>query len=214
MKKTTLLLLIILLFQGVIFASTNRFVSVGYQMGKFNEKSSYEGATLKATMTAHGITSSSYTFKEGHDTGTFLYSSLLFPSTGTLSAGGVTEEVDFSAYDYIHTVSFIAGPGYNYTINNNLSLHYGFGVKLMSIYGMIDTYSDTFSTSSYALGVGADIGVLFEVSDKYFFHAGSMVGFDFLSHTTITLNGESDSGFAKNYSLMTFAPYIGFTRKF
>lgn len=214
MKKTTLFLLVILLFQGVIFASTDRFVSVGYQMGKYKEKSSYDGATMKTKMTSHGIALSRYSFKEGIDSGTFLQASFLFPSTGSISDGITTEEVSFSMYDYIHNASLIAGPGYRYTINNNLSLHYGFGVKFMSLYGSIDTFVATFSTSSFTLGVGADVGLVFDISNQSMFQFGSIIGYDFLSHTTITLNGESDSGFANNYSLMTFAPYIGFTRKF
>jgi hypothetical protein len=72
--------------------------------------------------------------------------------------------------------------------------------------GYSGTY--TFSIRSLNFGIGGDIGIKYDITDMFFLNIGSIITFDFASHTSVSSSFGNTSDWEKDYFSLGLRPYI------
>jgi hypothetical protein len=222
MKKNICLVILILGVCASVFSfsPSESSISLGFGWGNAFESAEEGGKTVKTYMGSPGITLESYQFWNGHNVGLFANAGFLFPVKMTSDASGVKTDVDLSIYDYLFQENLIIGPGFRRGLNDRFTLLVGVGLDLLfniaayskSVYvgyGWINNVSH--STFSFGMGIGGDVGVKFDITDKVFLKLGSTVSYDFLCYSSIRTNLSAignQSGWVSGYSMIGFRPYL------
>ena len=154
-----------------------------------------------------------YVYYRTLDVGLFVHDIFAFPKSGTSEINGTKINADFSIYDFIMQVGIIIGPGFRYNINNNLKLQFGIGLSFMELVAAYSQYIPYYETVGYSqlsfnFGIGGDIGIKCDITDIFFLNIGSIITFDFASHTSISSSYGNASDWAKDYFMFGLRPYI------
>ncbi len=215
MKKFCLAVLIGTLSSVAVFGESETWLSIGFEYGSFFEHASDSGITTDSYMASPGIALSTYTFWNRKNVGFFIHDSFLFPTNILTTINGTTTDIDLGIYDLLVQVGIIIGPGFRYSFNKNIKLHYGIGLSFLETVANYSSYSSYYGTTiSYSMfafnfGVGGDIGVKYDVSDIIYLDVGTILNYDFKNYTLISSSFSDASSWSnRNYRMISFRPYI------
>jgi hypothetical protein len=220
-KNICLIVLIFGVYSSVFsFSPSESSMSLGFGWGNAFESAEEGGNAIKTYLGSPGITLEAYQFWNGHNIGLFVNAGFLFPVKMTSDVTGTKTNVDLSIYDFLFQENLIIGPGFRYGLNDRFTLQAGLGLDVLfltaayskSVYaGYGWTNNVSYSTFSIGLGIGGDVGVKFDITDKVFLKLGSAISYDFLCYTSIRTNISAvgnQSGWASGYSLINVRPYL------
>jgi hypothetical protein len=212
-KRVFLVFALITGISTMAFSLSESWSSFGFEYGNFFETASDGANTAKTYMASPGINLNVYSFWNGMDVGLFVHDIFAFPQRGTLEINGNKTYVDLSVYDFIMQVGIIIGPGFRYSINDNLKLQFGIGLSFMELVGTYSQYIPYYGTVSYSqlsfnFGIGCDIGIKYDITDTFFLNIGSIITLDFASHSSISSSYGNASNLAKDYFMFGLRPYI------
>lgn len=220
MNKHFLLVVLLVVSPNLLtFAQNNSWVSLGFEYGNYLETATIEGSTVDSYCGSPGISASSYIFWNRSPVGLFLHSSLLFPSTMEATIDGTTSDVDLDIYDFIIQYNLLIGPGFHVDFSDRALLHTGIGFHfvMMAAEYTIDTeYYDSFyfNTTSYSYGLGGDIGLKINLTNRFCIDGGIILSYDLKTYTEVTTSvGSASDWSGSGYKMIAFNPYIsaGFT---
>jgi hypothetical protein len=213
-KKLLILTVLSVSVSSVVFPVTESWVGLGFGWEHFFESSTADGQRAKAYLSAPGIAFNSYGFWNRGNVGIFTSMAFLFPDKGSIDVDGIRADVDLSVYDTLFQFNLTIGPGFRFNLSENVSLQLGAGLNYMQTTGAYTTYVAGYSDKigyamlAFNLGLGGDIGIKFDITDSFFFCAGSALSYDFANHTAVYSSFGSASGWAGNYSMMGIRPYL------
>jgi hypothetical protein len=221
-KKNIYLVILILgaYTSAFSFSPSESSMSLGFGWGQFFERTEGGGNTAKTYMGSPGVTLEAYQFWNGHNIGVFANLGFLFPTKMTSDVSGVKTDVDLSIYDYLFQENLIIGPGFRHSFNDRFTLLAGLGLDILfslasysrSVYvGYGWLYNISFAALSFNLGIGGDVGIRFDITDKAFLKFGSTISYDFLCYSSIWTNVSAignQSGWASSYSMIGLRPYL------
>jgi hypothetical protein len=201
---------------GFVFADTAEAEQV--ETGKLTEvwySSGFEfGNSFEHTdegtfyIGAPGFNMNAYSFQDKKNVGAFFHYSFLFPVVKPYE----TYDIQFD---------FIFGPGFRHNLSENLKLQFGVGIDWSVMYGSYTERLSPRKVQSRAImnwGVGADVGVKYDIVDFFFINAGVTLSYMFFNHTSLyETSWTSDSKFTqtttfddniKGYGLFGARPYL------
>jgi opacity protein-like surface antigen len=218
-KKLIIALLAVAALSGAVFADTESeaeqvetgkltegWYSFGFEFGNSFEHTD-EGTFY---IGAPGFNLNAYSFRNKKNVGVFFHYSFLFP----VVKSDETYDVQF---DYIF------GPGFRYSLSENLKLKFGAGISWSIISGNYTERSSPKKEQSRVAmnwGVGADAGIKYDITDSFFINAGVALSYMFFNHTSLyetSWSRTSDSEFSrkttfddsiKGYGLFSARPYL------
>jgi hypothetical protein len=206
MKKVVTMCIVIFSIIGSVFATTENWCSFGYEMGRFL---TLEGDDTKYTMNSGGIGCSAFTFEEGSNSGLYLHATFLLPTTGTKIQNGNTTEIPYSEYDFISLIESIVGYGLRTKIIDGISTYCGLGLSFQQLVGNQENSSSYYCISEYLAGIGGEIGLKVDFSDKWYLEFGTVGTFDFMGFNTISSTATGTTSYwLDNYSKFSARPYI------
>jgi hypothetical protein len=195
---------------GVAFSLEEAWLSTGFEFGNSIEHTD-DGSTY---IGAPGFNINGYSFGDKKDIGFFFHYAFLFPSV--VSGSG-------EAKDYDLQWEFIIGPGFRYSLSDDLKLQFGVGLDWMPIIAAYTENSETgasvdYSKVAYNLGAGADIGIKYDIKDYFYINAGLTLSYMFYNYTSLTSVVELPNDISrrtqlfhdnvKPYSMFGIKPYI------
>jgi hypothetical protein len=188
------------------FSLQETWFSMGFEFGNSIENSSDEGT---AYIGAPGFNLNGYSFSDKRNIGAFFHWSTLFPVIA--GGNGNIEEYDVQT-------EFIVGPGFRYTITENLKLQFGIGFDWMLNWANYNKNAVDFTKSAYNLGIGGDIGIKYDVTDFFYINGGVILSYMFYNNTWLYASEKTSNiketrtriydGNIKNYSMVGIKPYI------
>jgi hypothetical protein len=172
-----------ILVSASVFALTETWGTIGFEWGNFFEDTPASGNTF---LSSPGLTSNAYSFKDRKDSGVFVHTSVLFPVIKTANGDAAAPETDISKFDSIIQLGMIIGPGFRHHFNERLKLIFGFGFDIIERIAWSSEYDGDTATQEYYnfscnMGVGGDVGVKYDLSDKLFINVGAAISVDFLT---------------------------------
>ena len=209
MRKVIFFALVAVMGANPLFAQQESWISMGFEFGNSFEYTDGGNTYIGAP----GFNISGYSFYDKKDAGFFFHYSFLFP---------VLINGDGSIYDYDLQWEFIIGPGFRYNFNENLKLQFGIGIDWMFIFASYNqnilgnlTY---FAKDASNFGIGADIGIKYDITDYFYINAGLTVSYMFYNYTSIsssysptnyeTILTQIFDGNIKGYGMLGIKPYI------
>jgi hypothetical protein len=219
------------LFIGVnltLFSLSETWVSMGLEYGFYFENVSDYGDNLKqfpfkvytgkSTMNSLGVNFKTYKFWNDNNVGLFTHNIIAFPKIGTTNK----PHVDLDTDRFLVQVGLIIGPGFRYNFNDNVLLQFGLGLNIMGTIldfntpvtfidlnsGLIFSDMTEYGTLAFNFGVGADIGIKFDLTDNFFINIGSIATIDFANSTTVLSAFNNGGDWAKKYSMFGVRPYL------
>ena len=195
------------------FSPSESSTGLGFGWGNFFEGASKGGDSATAHMSAPGITSNAYGFWNKGNVGIFSNIAFLLPNEGTLNINGTETTVDLSAYDVLFLFNASIGPGFRLPVNEKLTVRFGVGLNYMQTTGSYSRFIQGAGNVGFALlgfnfGIGGDVGAKFDITDVFFISIGSTFSYDFASHVSLNSSFGNTSGWASNYSMFGFRPYL------
>jgi len=213
--RQLLLILILIAVATPVFSESESSIGLGFGWGNFFENTKEDGDAIKTYVGSPGITLDSFQFWNGHNIGLFANVGFLFPTKMTMDINGAKNSVDLSLYDFLFQDSIMIGSGFRYNINERFTLLCGLGLDFLMTFGKYTRETFLFSNVTYSmltisLGIGSDIGIKFDITDIVFIKLGSTLAYDFLCYSSASSNvsSVSVSGWASNYSMFSFRPYL------
>jgi hypothetical protein len=193
MKK--LIIVGLMLLSSSLFALTEGWMAFGFEWGNSFEKDS-------AYLSSLGTNWSVYSFDDKKNIGTFMRSSFLFP---------------FNADDFAAQIGLMTGVAFRLPMSERLNIHAGLAPQIMLMTGgSTDEGDNPFSHSSISLdlGIGADAGIKFDITDIIFINAGVEFSYSFANYSSKTsarLDGSEQKrieSWAKDYMQFGVRPYL------
>jgi hypothetical protein len=210
MKNIIFFTLVTVIGISPLFSQEETWFSKGFEFGNSIERTN-SGTTYIA---APGFILNAYSFYNKKDFGWFIHYSFLFP---TFTSG------DGNIRDYELQWEFIIGPGFRHSFNENLKFRCGAGIDWMPIFATYNEkiYGDSVDFSKLAsnIGVGADAGIKFDITDFLYINGGLRVSYMFYNYTLIsseqrvsndeTTRRQIYDGSINGYGMFAIKPYIG-----
>jgi hypothetical protein len=157
---------------------------------------------------APGFNMSVYGFNDRKPVGFFVHYGLLFPVVSTLE----------HIRDYDMQVDMLVGPVLRFPPRGNLTLYCGAGFDLVVTSGSHSEGDIWYSRSAFDLGIGADIGLKYDITDAVHIQGGMVVSYMFFNNTSsssrettgriTTITSISDDNI-EGYGQFGAKPYIG-----
>ena len=201
MKKTVLILLILLLF--TVFASGSResWASVGGEVGHAMETQSVGGTQINTTLNTIGLHFTALQFDNGEDIGVIIHDSFHLPIGGKITIGETPLDYSFSDADFKSYIGIMVGPAFRKPLGGGKDFYIGAGPSVQQI-----AVSAGNSVISYLFGIGANTGVKMDIGEKTYWDVGVMADISFYSYVTSSSSPNGQSGSMFNLSLR---PHIG-----
>ncbi len=204
MKKLLLVIVSVLLCTKVFALGTYNSIGLHFSVPVLFEKTENNSIEQKLTMTSIAFGLDAMTlFSE--KIGIFANLDISFPQKihTERTRRGKTETYTFdrSDYDSLWGISLMAGPAFA-IIRTDRTL---FTVSPGLHYKMLSAKVASYSNSSYAFGIGANIQDSISIGDKGCFLFGCDLIYDF--YGTPVIDGNSDSDRISDF---TFKPFVGF----
>ncbi|MDR1072892.1 MAG: hypothetical protein LBL45_04365 [Treponema sp.] len=195
--------IVIILFiccNNLIFSQEETWLAIGFDFGNYIEHNNNENAYIPHL----GFNISGYEFENKKDIGIFVHHSFLFP-VGTNG-------------DYNFQWEFISGPGFRHHFNENLKLQFGVGPALTLLTAKYVQDSLDYSKFLWGVGVGADVGIKYDVNEYFYLNAGVTFSYIFagdMAHYSSaktsndqTIRTRITDGWIKGYGLFGIKPYL------
>ena len=215
MKKILFFLIIFLGLKVSVFAFTSEaWLRFGLEYGNFFGKfSDYINTDAKNSYTGSlGLNFGGYRFFDDADLGVFVHGFFAVPLINPANN-------NFSGYNFRFQTGLVFGFGFRHSLGERLTFKCAFGLNLlMSLLGYRD-YSllqgnILFETTLIDIGIGGDIGLKFDITERFFLSAGSIVTFDSLrfkwarvSFIDLSEEGRA-SGRVGGFTMVAVRPYI------
>jgi hypothetical protein len=198
MKRIIGISLCLLFASGLAFSLEEIALSSGFEFENIIGGESYLGAP--------GANMSGYAFWEGKNIGAFINGSLAFPLIGK-------SENDTPDFQW----SVLFGPAFRFRFSEQWGLHIGIGLDMSVSHAWYSENGADFRGAVCNFGVGADVGVIYDLTDTFFIKAGTGLSFDFLDISSVhqrstdiwVLNGDQNGSWRLNVK-----PYIAFGMNF
>ncbi|GHV12974.1 hypothetical protein FACS189491_07040 [Spirochaetia bacterium] len=143
-----------------------------------------------------------YSFWNHKNFGIFYHGSFAFPVVG--------EGKDNHDFQW----EGIFGPAFRIRFTDKLMLQTGIGIGGSGLFARYEENGDDYFRAIFNFGVGADAGLKFDITDKFFIKGGANVMWSFLggsvAHETSRSGDWSRDRNPKGYSTLTVNPYITF----
>ncbi|MDR2193738.1 MAG: porin family protein [Treponema sp.] len=205
MKKLVMAALFLLFGTAMAFAQQEIWFSMGFEFGNsiehYNDETTYIGSP--------GFNVNAYGFSEKRDVGMFFHYGYLFP---IVTAGGR------DLADYGFHMDFMLGPGFRYSFNDNLKLLFGIGIDWIPIFAEYAKDGKDYSKIVNNLGIGADIGIKYDITDYFYISGGVALSYMFYNHTSLYSYETSTHDtkvctriideHIKGYGMFTAKPYL------
>ena len=167
-----------------------------------------KGNDMKSLNTgALGLDLSSFQFINNKPIGYFFQLTMPILLTDNLESGSTVYRLP----DYVFGAAFM------HKINSNLALYIGLGAEFKFIAVESDKTKSSERNATY--GLATDIGLTYNFTNALFFSIGSKASYAYANdrRATSAIDDSKDSktfrrdfdGFVRNFSLFSFAPYIG-----
>jgi hypothetical protein len=170
------------LVSASVCALTETWETIGFEWGNFFEDNPASGNTF---LSSPGFGGSVYSFRDRRDSGKFFHTSVLFPVFKSTDGGGTQLETDIANFDSVMQAAMIIGPGFRHHFNERLDLIFGFGFDITERFAWLsERDGDTttqYTNYSFNMGVGGDVGVKYDITDKMFLSAGAAISVGFLT---------------------------------
>ncbi|MDR2485591.1 MAG: hypothetical protein LBD55_09370 [Treponema sp.] len=210
MKKCSILMFLSLWGSAALFSLQETWLTTGFEFGNYLAHNT--GGTFYSG--APGFNLKGYAFEDGTNIGFFFYYSFLFPIISTEDREGANHN-GFQG-------EFIFGPGFRYGFNDNLKLNFGIGFNWTFIISEYTAQGDPhvldYSKWQSNLGVGADVGIKYDITDGVYISTGIGLSCLFLNYTSITRSYSPSAdetikirlfdGRQDEFVLFGFKPYI------
>jgi len=205
MKKVFFVAILLVSMDFLAFSQIEEsWASIGFEFGNSfvkypDEKVGYLGAP--------GFNVNVYQFSNMRNIGIFFHFAALFPAIEK-----------HNNINYLFQYEWMFGPGFRYSLNNNLYLHFGIGLNVTSpLYATYNKESVDYHFEATNLGIGSDVGLKFNFSDKYYLNFGLALAYDFISFKYIesrsndgnTRTRISDNFYIMDFGMLGIRPYIG-----
>jgi hypothetical protein len=186
-----------MLLSSSLFALTEKWAGLGFEWGNFFEK---DGEYISSP----GVDLSVYSFDDRKNIGTFVRASFLFPPN--------TDNFGLSQ-------GMMMGVAFRLPVNKWLNIHAGLAPQFMLMSESSTDDGDnplSYSSLSFDLGVGADAGIKFDITDIIFINAGIGLSYSFSNYTSKTSVRRDGSerktieGWAADYARFSVRPYFTF----
>jgi hypothetical protein len=161
-----------------------------------------------------GINLSSYGFwNHEKNIGIFTNMGLLLPYKNPLATNTIGND-----FNQVVSGEFLMGPAFRYHINEELKLYYGFGINL-SVFNFFNKVSDDdkFWDQRLGIGIGGDVGLKYDIADKFYINIGTTLVYNFLNYRVAestsdnwTTTRRDSAGWVNNFSMVGIRPYIAF----
>jgi len=193
MKK--LIIVGLMLLSSSLFALTEKWAAFGFEWGNFFEN---DGAYISSP----GINLSVYSFDDRKNIGTFTRASFLYP---------------INADDSFSQMGMMMGVAFRLPVSKRLNIHAGLAPQFIAMFGSSTDESEnplSHSSMSFDLGLGADAGIKFDITDVLFINAGIELSYSFANYsskTSVRRDGSewtNTEGWAKDYAQFGARPYF------
>jgi hypothetical protein len=172
MKNAGLIVGLLLCVNSLAFSIQESWMSAGFEFGNYVEFGPDHEFTY---LGSPGFDFNMYTFKDRQNIGLYWHFSGLFP---------VIEKSDKTPYDYLLQYDWIMGPGFRYPLGKNLTLAFGVGVEVMApLYAKYTENSIDYSLVLFNLGLGGEVGIKYNFTDKFYLNAGLSLSHSFINRT-------------------------------
>jgi hypothetical protein len=206
MKKIFCILILLLGINFFVFSQVETWTSIGFEFGNSLEQYPDKEVTY---LGAPGFNLNLYSFYDLKNIGFFFHFAALFP---------VIENNSNINSDYSLQYDWIIGPGFRYAVNDNLNVHFGAGFHMTyPLYKKYQKESIDYALIAVNLGIGGDIGLKYDFTDKFYVDFGLTLSYDFFN--IVNLYSYSDGGKTQKilsedihtmkYALVGVKPYIG-----
>jgi hypothetical protein len=209
MKKFVVVLALILAANTALFSLEEGWLATGTNFGNYFQSDSALGNFYAGSF---GINLSSYGFwNHEKNIGLFTNMGLLLPYKNPLAANTIDNN-----FNQVVSMEFLVGPGFRYHISEKLKLHYGIGIN-GSVFNFFNrvTGDNKSMDKRIGLGIGGDIGLKYDITNKFYLNFGTALGYNFLNYriaestTDNWTNTKRDSsGWVSNFSMIGIRPYI------
>jgi len=219
MRKAILIFMLTIGLCSLAFAEHETWLSIGHERAFFMDTYSISGETVDTNIFSSGANLSAYRFF-GDTIGMFAHSSFLFPQKGWEWSDDGVHSLDLSDTSLNIQWGTLIGIAFRFSVFTD-DLHFytgaGFNIFFSWFFAGVDdpvlgsTFSgDMFSTS---FGIGIDLGLKFDITDRFFVKLGSIVTFDFLRFSNFDIYDGKDhieniTGRDKEFFMFGVRPYI------
>ena len=205
MKKAFFVVVLLISINLLAFSQIENWSSMGFEFGNSLEKYPDNGFSY---LGAPGLYINMYQFGDLRNIGLFLNFTALFPAV---------EKHDNINYNYLFQYDWIMGPGFRHMINDNLSLRFGIGLHISQLYAEYTQGNIDYTLDAENFGIGADAGVKYDFTEKFYLECGLTLAYDFINFASIDSYSNdrnvrtriSDDINIGNYILGGIKPYIG-----
>jgi len=213
MKKGILFFIFLFVISYLAFSQQEVWVSAGYEFGYFADRYKNQGVTIETGTISRGMNISSYNFLADRF-GIFAHGSFLSPKSSWVWDNTGISNVDLSNYPFNFDVGLIFGLVFRVDFTDDFKSYFGLGFNWFTTSA---TYPGTgnisYNRETNNFGIGGDIGLKIDVSDRFFLQLGSILTLDFARYTrTETYTGTSllstSRGWNDKYIMLSARPYL------
>jgi hypothetical protein len=185
------------------------WLALGIDFGNYFQNDSNLGNFYAGSL---GINFSGYGFwNHEKNIGVFFNHALLLPYQNPLAGNTID-----SNYNQVVSGDFLLGPGFRYRINEKLNLHYGIGFNF-SLFNFFNKSNDDdkFTDQRYGFGIGADVGLKYDITDVVYLNIGTTLNYNFANYRVAESTSDNwtntrrdSSGWVSNFSSFGIRPYF------
>ena len=213
MKQSILVFIITAGLSSLAFAQQQVWIAAGYEFGMFADGYVNQGQEIETVTSSRGMNIASYNFLPNRF-GIFTRGSFLSPKSSWVWNDTGMSKIDFDNHSIDLDIGLIMGIAYRLDFTDDFCSYFGLGVNWLWASAMYSgTGNISYSKETINIGIGGDIGLKVDVSDRFFLQLGSIITFDFARHTVIeTYTGTSLSntsrGLNEKYFMLSARPYF------
>jgi hypothetical protein len=206
MKKFLVVLALILAVNSVAFSQniTELWSTVGANFANNFQKDAYLGDFYTGSS---GVNLSGYRFRNQSIIGSFYNMGVLFP---------VINKMD-SNFSPSMQGDLLLGIGFRINTSEKLKFHFGVGFNLNFSFFTNNVANNKSTDYRQGFGIGADIGLKFNITDAFYLDFGTALMYNFVSYRLVRSTGDNWTNTRRDFSgwvnsPLNFGirPYLGF----
>jgi len=217
MKKAILFLALTTVLCSFVFAEHEVWFSAGHERAFFVDTYRISGEMVDTQIVSSGANLSAYRFFGGN-IGIFAHSAFLFPQNVLEFSDEGLYGIDLSQAALNMQCGSLIGIAFRFsTLTNDLHFYIGVGLNIFfaSLWAADPEPGSTLSADlfSTSFGIGTDIGLKFDITDRFFIKLGCIITFDFLRFYDMEVYDgreliRNSSGRNEKFLMFGVRPYI------
>ena len=209
--KKSIIILIFLLNSISIFPQSETWNSIGFEHGSLFHYSKSANEENQIYYGSPGFNYNFYEFTNLSNFGMFAHQSLLFKNIINVINGDRN-------YNHIMDTCAAIGMGFRNFLTPDFIIKYAIGISYILTQSNYMSNQDgrmlNNRTVEHSLGFAGDIGLKYDIKDAFFITIGTIIGFYFAKHMSVTsaISGyyNHESYWMEKYSMIRVSPYINF----